>query len=72
MVKSGSPRWQGYLFYAICLFTGIFFILTVGPDGFDLFAYGGVVLIIIAAMGIAETWRGRPFTRIYGGPAKKE
>jgi hypothetical protein len=65
-VKSGVPRWKGYLFYAISLFGGLGLILTSGSN-FDLFAFFGVVCVGIGVAGAVETVRGRPFTKIFGG-----
>lgn len=65
-VKSGTPRWKGYLFYAICFFGGLGLVLTSGAD-FDLFAFFGLVCIAIGVAGSVETIRGRPFTKIFGG-----
>lgn len=65
-VKSGVPRKQGYLFYAICFIGGLGLILTTG-SGFDLFAFFGVICVGLGVAGSIETYRGRPFTRIFGG-----
>lgn len=65
-VKSGSPRWKGYLFYAICLFGGIGLILTSGGE-FDLFAFFGIFCVGAGIAGALETVRGKPFTKIFGG-----
>lgn len=65
-VKSGVPRWKGYLFYAICLLGGLGLILTTGSN-FDIFAFFGVVCVGLGAAGAIETVRGRPFTKIFGG-----
>jgi hypothetical protein len=68
-VKSGSPRWQGYLFYIICLVGGLGLIITGGGE-LDIFAMFGVLCVGLAIFGGAETIRNRPFTRIFGGPAE--
>ena len=70
-VKQGAPRWKAYLFYLICLVGGIGLIVTSG-DGFDLVAMFGVACVALGVFGGIETIRGRPFTRIFGGPAKSE
>jgi hypothetical protein len=68
-VKSGEPRRKAYLFYAICLIGGIGLVLTSGGE-FDIFAFFGVASAAIGVVGGIETLRGRPFTWIFGGPAK--
>lgn len=68
-VKSGVPRWKGYLFYAIAFLGGLGLILT-GTGGFDLFAFFGLVCVGLGVAGSIEVVRGRPFTRIFGGPPK--
>lgn len=65
-VKPGVPRGRGYLFYAILFFGGLFLIATAG-SGFDLFAFFGVVCVVLGIAGAIEIVRGRPFTRIFGG-----
>jgi len=64
-VKSGVPRWKAYLFYGISFFGGIGLVLTRGPDGFDLLAYGGIAFIAIGVGGTIEIVRGRPFPKIF-------
>ncbi len=65
-VKSGVPRWKGYLFYAICLIGGTGLVLTSGSE-FDLFAFFGLICVAIGVAGAIETVRGKPFTKIFGG-----
>ncbi len=65
-VKSGTPRRKGYLFYAIVFFGGLGLVLTSG-SGFDLFAMFGLLCVGLGVAGAIETWRGRPFTKIFGG-----
>ena len=65
-VKSGVPRSRGYLFYGICFFGGLGLILTSGTS-FDLFAFFGLVCVVLGIVGTIEIVRGRPFTRIFGG-----
>jgi hypothetical protein len=64
-VKPGVPRSRGYLFYAIIFFGGLFLIGTAG-SGFDLFAFIGVVCVVLGIAGAIEIARGRPFTGIFG------
>lgn len=68
-VKSGAPRNRAYLFYGICLIGGIGLIVTGGGE-LDIFAMFGVLCLVLAVVGGAETVRNKPFTRIFGGPAK--
>jgi len=68
-VKAGEPRRKAYLFYAICLFGGIGLIVTGGGE-MDIFAMFGVLCLALGLFGGAETVRNKPFTRIFGGPAK--
>lgn len=68
-VKSGVPRWKAYLFYLICLGGGIGLIVTGGGE-LDIFAMFGVLCLALGVFGGIETIRGKPFTRIFGGPAK--
>ncbi|MGD8684632.1 MAG: hypothetical protein PVG27_11850 [Chloroflexota bacterium] len=68
-VKSGEPRWKAYLFYGICLVGGALLILT-GGGSFDIFALFGVLSLALGVFGGIETIRGKPFTRIFGGPSK--
>ena len=68
-VKSGVPRWKAYLFYLICLAGGIGLIVTGGGE-FDLFAMFGALCLVLGIFGGIEAIRGKPFTRIFGGPAK--
>jgi hypothetical protein len=65
-VKSGVPRWKGYLFYAIAFFGGLGLILTAN-GGFDLFAFFGLICVGLGVIGAVEVARGKPFTRIFGG-----
>lgn len=64
-VKPGVPRRRGYLFYAISFFGGLGLILTSGSE-FDLFAFFGLICVILGIVGTVEIVRGRPFTRIFG------
>ena len=64
-VKPGVPRSRGYLFYAILFFGGLFLIGTAG-SGFDLFAFFGVVCVVVSIVGAIEIARGRPFPRLFG------
>jgi len=68
-VKQGVPRRKAYLFYAICLVGGTGLIITGGGE-FDLFALFGVLCLVLGVAGGAETVRNKPFTAIFGGPAK--
>lgn len=68
-VKQGEPRRKAYLFYGICLAGGAVLILTGGGE-FDLFALFGVLCLILGIAGGVETIRNKPFTAIFGGPAK--
>ena len=68
-VKHGEPRRKAYLFYGICLAGGIGLIVTGGGE-FDIFAMVGVLCLILGVVGGAETIRNKPFTRVFGGPAK--
>jgi hypothetical protein len=68
-VKQGVPRRRAYLFYGICLFGGTGLILT-GGGQFDIFALFGALCLILGVAGGAETIRNKPFTAIFGGPAK--
>jgi len=68
-VKSGVPRSKAYLFYAIVFFGGLGLILTSGGE-FDIFAMFGALCIGLGVVGAIETVRGKPFTKIFGGPAK--
>ena len=68
-VKAGQPRWKAFLFYGICLLGGIALIVTGGGE-LDLIAMFGVLSLGLALFGGAETIRNKPFTRIFGGPAK--
>jgi len=70
-VKSGEPRWKAYLFYLICLGGGGGLILTSGGS-FDIFALFGVLCVVLGLFGGLETIRNKPFTRIFGGPAKPQ
>jgi hypothetical protein len=65
-VKQG--RRKAYLFYGICVAGGIGLIVT--GSGFDIFAMFGVLCLILGIAGGAETIRNKPFTAIFGGPAK--
>jgi hypothetical protein len=65
-VKSGVPRKKGYLFYAISFFGGLGLILT-STDGFDIFAFFGLVAVGLGIAGTIEVARGKPFTKIFGG-----
>jgi hypothetical protein len=65
-VKSGVPRWKGYMFYAIVFFGGLGLILTSGAE-LDLFAFFGIVCVVLGVAGSLEVVRGRPFTKIFGG-----
>ncbi len=67
-VRQGVPRRKAYLFYAICLIGGIGLIVT--GDGLDIFALFGVLCLVLGLVGGAETIRNKPFTAIFGGPAK--
>jgi hypothetical protein len=60
-VKSGVPRWRGYLFYLISFVGGLVLVLT-STGGFDLLAMAGVLFVAIGVAGALETWRGVPFT----------
>jgi hypothetical protein len=64
-VKPGVPRGRGYLFFAIVVLAGLFFIGTSGSD-FDLFAFFGVVCVVLGIVGVVEIARGRPFSGILG------
>lgn len=68
-VKSGQPRWKAYLFYLISLGGGAGLIVTGGGE-LDLFAIFGVFCVALGIFGGVETIRGKPFTRIFGGPTK--
>ena len=68
-VRQGEPRRKAYLFYGICLAGGIGLLVTAG-GGFDIFALFGVLCLALGIVGGAETVRNKPFTRIFGGPAK--
>ena len=62
------PRRKAYLFYGICVAGGTGLIVT--GSGFDIFAMFGVLCLILGIAGGAETIRNKPFTAIFGGPAK--
>jgi hypothetical protein len=68
-VRSGEPRWKAFLFYAICVLGGVGLIVTGGGE-FDIFALFGALSLGLGAFGGAEAIRNKPFTRIFGGPAK--
>lgn len=68
-VKQGEPRWKALLFYAICLVGGIGLIIT-SSFQLDLFSLFGLLCLVLGIAGGAETLRNKPFTRIFGGPAK--
>ena len=68
-VKQGEPRRKAYLFYGICVAGGLGLILTGGGD-LDIFAMFGVLCLILGVVDGLETIRNRPFTRVFGGPAK--
>lgn len=62
-VKSGVPRWKGYLLYVIALAGGFFLALPLGNQGFDLISFVGLAFMAIGVAGVVETWRGRPFSK---------
>ena len=68
-VKQGEPRRKAYLFYGICLAGGVGLVVTGGGD-LDIFAMFGVLCLILGVAGGAETIRNKPFTAVFGGPAK--
>jgi hypothetical protein len=68
-VKAGVPRSRAYLFYGICIIGGVGLIVTGGGE-LDIFAMFGVLCLGLGLFGGAETIRNKPFTRIFGGPAK--
>jgi hypothetical protein len=68
-VKQGQPRWKALLFYAICLVGG-FGLIATSSFQLDIFSMFGVLCLVLGVVGGAETIRNRPFTAIFGGPAK--
>jgi hypothetical protein len=67
-VRSGVPRWKGYLLYVISLVGGFALVLPLGGSGFDLISFAGLAFMAVGVVGIIETWRGRPFSNPFQRP----
>jgi hypothetical protein len=68
-VKQGEPRWKAFLFYAICLLGG-FGLIALSNFQLDFFSMFGVLCLFLGVVGGAESIRNKPFTAVFGGPAK--
>lgn len=68
-VKVGEPRWKAFLFYLICLVGGIGLIIL-SSFQLDFFSLFGGLSLLLGIFGGVETIRNKPFTAIFGGPAK--
>ena len=68
-VKSGVPRWKAFLFYAICLLGGLGLIWS-SSFQLDIWSMFGGLCLLLGVFGGIESLRNKPFTRIFGGPAK--
>jgi hypothetical protein len=68
-VKVGVPRWKAFLFYGICLVGGFGLIIT-SSFQLDIWSMFGILCLFLGFVGGAESLRNKPFTKVFGGPAK--
>lgn len=68
-VRQGAPRKKAYLFYGICLVGGFGLIATSNFEA-DIFSMFGALCLVLGVVGGAESIRNKPFTAVFGGPAK--